>query len=521
MQLKKIILAYRHTLQILLLGIFSFLVNYHYGFIGIMPMDNTVLYNGGYRILSGYVPFTDYWLVTGPLLDYLNAFFFYVFGVSWKTFIIHSSLFNVLIALASYFLFNEIGLSKKNSLLYSSLISVLFYPIVGTPFVDHHSTFFLIIAFYLFILSVNSKKYSYLFFVPFMFCLSFLSKQTPAAYGIIGILPLIFLLCFYEQKSIKKILFFLIAGSIGAIFFFIIFIFLTNINITNFIEQYILFAGSIGEYRISNYDFDLINIIRQYKFLNFFIIILFVILFQFFFKKKEKKDILIILSSLSLAILLVFHQYLTLNQNFIYFMIPFLTAIIHSFYFKVFTKKSFLIIIISVCIFSVIKFHLRFNEHRKFNELEKVDLSKSIDAEILSEDLRGLNWITYRYPDDPKKEINNLKEIINILSSDKSKKTIITFYQFLSPVLKTYDNSPNQWHHPGVSFPTRGHKFFENYKEFFINSLKKNEIEFIFETVEKEETITELILSNNCIDKKRVGEMLVKITLLKDCLDFQ
>ena len=40
-----------------------------------MPMDNTVLYNGGYRVLNGYVPFSDYWLVTGPLLDYINAFF--------------------------------------------------------------------------------------------------------------------------------------------------------------------------------------------------------------------------------------------------------------------------------------------------------------------------------------------------------------------------------------------------------------------------------------------------------------
>ena len=70
-----------------------------------MPMDNTVLYNGGYRILNGYTPFTDYWLVTGPLLDYLNAFFFKLFGISWRTFIIHSSLVNLLLAISSYFLF--------------------------------------------------------------------------------------------------------------------------------------------------------------------------------------------------------------------------------------------------------------------------------------------------------------------------------------------------------------------------------------------------------------------------------
>ena len=121
-------------------------------------MDNTVLYNGGYRILNGYIPFSDYWLVTGPLLDYLNALFFLILGVSWKTFIIHSSFFNLLIALASYFLFFQLGLSKKFSLFYSLLISILFYPVVGTPFVDHHSTFFLILAFYIFILAIKKKN---------------------------------------------------------------------------------------------------------------------------------------------------------------------------------------------------------------------------------------------------------------------------------------------------------------------------------------------------------------------------
>ena len=76
MQLKKLTLRYKNYLPILLLGSFSFFVNYYYGFIGLMPMDNTVLYNGGYRVMNGYVPFNDYWLVTGPLLDYLNALFF-------------------------------------------------------------------------------------------------------------------------------------------------------------------------------------------------------------------------------------------------------------------------------------------------------------------------------------------------------------------------------------------------------------------------------------------------------------
>ena len=62
-------------------ALFSFGANFYYSHIGVNPPDNFVLYNGGYRILNGYIPFKDYWLITGPLLDYLNAFFFYN---SWR-----------------------------------------------------------------------------------------------------------------------------------------------------------------------------------------------------------------------------------------------------------------------------------------------------------------------------------------------------------------------------------------------------------------------------------------------------
>ena len=188
MQQKKLILLYKKYLPIFLVGVFSFLVNYYYGFIGVMPMDNFVLYNGGYRVLNGYIPFNDYWLVTGPLLDYLNALFFYINGTNWKSFIIHSSLVNLIISTVSYLLFAELGLQKKFSVIYSIIFSILFYPVVGTPFVDHHSTFFLILMFYFFIFGVIKNNNIYFAYIPLLFTLSFLSKQTPAAYGLFGIL---------------------------------------------------------------------------------------------------------------------------------------------------------------------------------------------------------------------------------------------------------------------------------------------------------------------------------------------
>ena len=149
----------KNILYILAVALFSFGANFYYSHIGVNPPDNFVLYNGGYRILNGYIPFKDYWLITGPLLDYLNAFFFTILGVSWKSFVFHSSLFNSLIALSTYFILLEFKLNKLPSFLYTVSFSLLMYPVVGTPFVDHHSTIFVILAFYSLILGIKKNKF--------------------------------------------------------------------------------------------------------------------------------------------------------------------------------------------------------------------------------------------------------------------------------------------------------------------------------------------------------------------------
>jgi len=512
----------KNYLPLCLLGLFSFCVNYYYGFIGVMPLDNFVLYNGGYRVLNGYIPFTDYWLVTGPLLDYLNAFFFLVNGVSWKSYIIHSSLFNSIIALATYNLLFNLGLTRTFSFFYSVLFSILFYPVVGTPFVDHHSTFFLIFAFYFFILGINKKNQFYFILIPLLFCLSFLSKQTPAAYGLITICPLILIYFFFNQKQVKKILLSLCYGTAISILFLFLFLFFTKINFLNFYDQYILYAKNIGDYRFSNYNFNLINVIIKYKFVSILVLFLITILIKLC--KKNNKNIEAIFTiaiTITLSCLLIFHQFYTLNQNYIFFLIPLLTGIVHIFYKEVSTNKFLLFIFIFFCIYSTAKYHIRFNEHRKFNELEKVDLSKAIDAEILTKDLKGLKWITAEHQNNPKGEIDNLKNVMEVLSKDQTNKALITDYQFLAPSLKIYDFSPNQWHHPSVSFPVENQQYYQKYKYFFIENLKKNNIDFIYETTSSDESIIELVINKECLLKKRITEILIKFEIVKNCKEFK
>ena len=86
--------------EVFFLILFSFLVNYYYGSIGVLPQDTFAYYDSAYRILNGAVPFKDYWTVSGPFIDYLQAGFFYLFGISWKTYILNGSIVNTFITLS-------------------------------------------------------------------------------------------------------------------------------------------------------------------------------------------------------------------------------------------------------------------------------------------------------------------------------------------------------------------------------------------------------------------------------------
>ena len=222
MQQKKLTRLFNNFNFIFVLAIISFFVNKYYSSQGVMPLDNFVLYNGGYKVLNGYVPFNDYWLVTGPLLDYLNAFYFKIFGVNWSAYTTHSSTFNSIITILTYIFLISIGLKKEWSFIYSLLFALLMYPVVGTPFVDHHSTIFLLIGYYLFIISIVSKRHYILYFIPLIMVLGFLSKQTPAAYGIFGIIFTVCLLFFIDKKKCFQLFRYLIFGSAGAIIFIFI-----------------------------------------------------------------------------------------------------------------------------------------------------------------------------------------------------------------------------------------------------------------------------------------------------------
>ena len=62
---------------IFVLFLISLGVNQYYGNRGVFPVDSFSHFDTGFRILLGEHPFKDYWIVSGPFVDYLQAVFLF------------------------------------------------------------------------------------------------------------------------------------------------------------------------------------------------------------------------------------------------------------------------------------------------------------------------------------------------------------------------------------------------------------------------------------------------------------
>ena len=90
--------------------IYSYLINWHSGNIGIIPIDSFGFLDTGYSIINGHLPIRDFWIFTGLLVDYMEAVFLYLFGNNWNSHLAHSSFMNIVATAGLYFFLKEYNL---------------------------------------------------------------------------------------------------------------------------------------------------------------------------------------------------------------------------------------------------------------------------------------------------------------------------------------------------------------------------------------------------------------------------
>jgi len=496
---------------------FSFFINYHYSSLGVLPQDTFAYYDTAYRILHGAAPFKDYWTVSGPFIDYLQAAFFFIFGVSWKSYILHGSIINSLTAVSFLYLLKNLDLSRINSLFYALSFSVLANPSMGVPFPDHYSTFFSLIGVFFFLLAIKKKNNIFWFFIPVLFFCAFFSKQSPSSYILIVLLITLGIYVYFSKK-IFFLKYFIISSLLSFLLLFIFFIHY-KINFYHFIDQYIMFPKTIAQDRLRNYEINFDGLFLQFKFIYLYLIPLIFInlkLIKNSFLLEDCKSLYSI-SLILLSIVLIFHQILTKNFIFIFFLIPMLSSLIHInlLNYKKY-QKIVSIILISTTFLLTLKYHLRFNEERKMLNLENISLSNYKDSSVIHPDLKGLKWVTREYFLDPNIELTLIKNSLQKIKEDKSKKMMLSRYLFFSATLDENLENPSRWPSIGdASNPNENNPFHERYKKFIKDLIISKKIETLYSTLDSQDDIFTKIFVEKCIETKVINDFLIKHDIKK------
>ena len=471
---------------LILVSLYAGYINWVSGNIGVMPIDTFGFFDTGFSILKDKFPIRDFWIFTGITVDYLQAFFFIIFGKEWSSYIIHASIINIIASLSFFLFLDNFKINKAYQFIFSISFATLCYPVSGTPFAYLHSFVFSLILIFTFCSAIINDNKLLWFLIPTISLFAFFSMQTPSFYIITIIIFFILFFLLKEKKTSR--LKYLILGTFFAFTLILIFFISTKTPLKNFIYQYFLFPLTIGSDRLTSEStayvslldqLNLKRIIGDFKFIHIFLIPL--ILFTFLRKKiLDNKQILINIVFITCAIIFIFNQLITANQIYIFSLIPILGSILLVNLQKEKNFKTLSLILITILALSTYKFHIRYNLEKKFHDLENVDKKQSIKAEVIDNKLKYLNWVSPVF-ESPQEEVDLIKTAISVISNDSRKKIVITHYQFLSLVLDEDLNILNRWYlWDNNTHPTENHKYFDFYKKFTTKNFEQNEISVIY-----------------------------------------
>jgi hypothetical protein len=180
----------------------------HYGRIGFMPLDQSIVFDGGWRLLCGQVPFRDFTVPAGLTPIALQAVVFRLFGVSWFAYCLHAALLNGLFCVLVFRLLGRLEAGAPAAAFYAFLSGVVFYTPFGVPYMDQHAFFFSLAAVAALVEAMmpGPRRGFWLGLVPWLLAAAYLSKQIPSVllFPLLGSFP--FLLVRRERRSAVRTL---------------------------------------------------------------------------------------------------------------------------------------------------------------------------------------------------------------------------------------------------------------------------------------------------------------------------
>jgi hypothetical protein len=110
----------------------------YFGRLALVPLDQSVVFDGGWRVACGQVPFRDFHPLTGLTPVLAQAVVFQLCGVSWWSYCLHAALFNGAFCLLTVWVLRHLGAPRWLGWSAGALTALAYYPPIGTPYMEQH-----------------------------------------------------------------------------------------------------------------------------------------------------------------------------------------------------------------------------------------------------------------------------------------------------------------------------------------------------------------------------------------------
>jgi hypothetical protein len=239
------------------LCVLAFLLTWKAGFRGFFPFDQSIVFDGSYRVASGQVPYRDFVMPFGPVTFWLQALVFRALGVSYLAYVAGAAVVNVLATLAAVAMVRMLTDSARMlSYLAGVMTAVWFYPPFGTPWVDQTAFFFASVGLVALLAGIRRAGSGWMgdWLVALSGGAAFLSimaKQNAGGF-VLPLFPLVVVLaCLPDRRRLARSLAIFAAGLAGSAAAFLVWLG-TASDLGNFSRYVIALPASLGRERLGS-----------------------------------------------------------------------------------------------------------------------------------------------------------------------------------------------------------------------------------------------------------------------------
>jgi len=458
----------QHVVQVSAIAVVAAAFTFWTGSVGIMPLDQSIIFDGGWRVLSGQVPWVDFNTPSGTVPILLQAAWFKLLDVSWTSYVLHAAVTNVLYAIFVYALFNRLFHWNILAFYFAVVSSFFMYPPIGTPYMDQHAMILTFVTLGLFLWgalaeSPVSRAVAW-FLMPFVGVLAFHSKQIPSGPAIVFIIAVAIYMLMRRPDHYRHAFIAALAGSALALSALLLTIYLTS-----GFEKYFFWHFEMPLAQASaraTVTTTRLLVVWSLSVASALPILIGLHLALRMGINGARGLVVMPVAAVTIGLLILSASLAAITMNAPIIALAYYPAEVALCYYLLSKKRrakfpestqnlySFRALLLTLSALAALYSVLPISK-RLMNEFHDTDLSTSVPAETIHPRLAGLQWITPRWLDfyGNERKPENYKALIEAISARPGNFMLVGDAAVLYGALGRPSVSPSLWFHEGLAIP--------------------------------------------------------------------